>query len=122
MTARATMTSSRPAARVNDLLKGRMVMRILSFLGCILVAGVVACGGGGDGNEPGGGDTGGGNGTGGSGGAPDGPGAGGGDEASVDECLKDASSLGTRTQALKFKGDGTTVGFVRYVDPDGFGT
>lgn len=40
----------------------------------------------------------------------------------VSACLDEAESRDSRTEKLKMSGDGTSVGIVRYVDPDAFGT
>lgn len=114
-------------------------MRTLKWMTCLWIVGLLACSGGNDSADPGAGGGGGGGasggpgtgghgGNGGDGGNGEAGGAGGsggsGDDgsASVDECLQDATSLDTRTEAVKFSAPGTAIGLVRFVDPDQFGT
>jgi hypothetical protein len=40
----------------------------------------------------------------------------------VSACLDEAASRDSRTEKLKMSGEGTSIGIVRYVDPDAFGT
>jgi hypothetical protein len=67
------------------------------------------------------GGTGAGGGSGGESGGRGDAGAGPGDSV-IETCLDTSVIGGTRTEALSFVGDGVSVGIVRRVDPDGFGT